>query len=244
MIIDLGLAARGKVVGHRRARLGVDLPALEEEVVEQPVGRADDHAAAASAAPARPSQARSPRCLSRSQPLAHRRRRRRGGNRAAAAPRSASGRTSALTALLRLMSSLPQASPSMSSDSLSAAGPSRRLRASARVPRPLLGVQRARDALVEPAVAQIGDIIRDHPASDLEPAAEALLEHLDVADAVLEADDQRAGRRMFGDLGRRLRVAPLLTVSAMTSRFLQSLPGRSDNRLRPAASAPAIRYSR
>ena len=30
------------------------------------------------------------------------------------------------------------------------------------------------------------------PARDLEPAAEALLEHVDIADAVLEADDRRA----------------------------------------------------
>src|SRR4051794_21041813 len=39
-IIDLGLASRGEVVGHRRAGAGVDRLDLEEEVVEMKSGEA------------------------------------------------------------------------------------------------------------------------------------------------------------------------------------------------------------
>ena len=54
------------------------------------------------------------------------------------------------------------------------------------------------------AVAEIGDIVLDHSARDLEPPAEPTLEHIDIADAVLEADHQRAGFGVFRNLRRRL----------------------------------------
>src|SRR5439155_2806168 len=63
-----------------------------------------------------------------------------------------------------------------------------------------IGVKFAAYALVEAALAQIGDIIFNHAAGDFEPSAEALPERLDVADAVLEADHQRSRRGMGGDL--------------------------------------------
>ena len=65
---------------------------------------------------------------------------------------------------------------------------------------PVLGVEMARDAFVEPAVAEISDIVRNHAPRDLEPVAKLLAQHVDVADAVLEADDQRALARMRADL--------------------------------------------
>ena len=75
--------------------------------------------------------------------------------------------------------------------------------------RPVLGIEIARDAFVEPAVAEIGDIVRNHAPRDLKPVAELLTQHVDVADAVLEADDERALARvranLFGGLLRLLR---------------------------------------
>src|SRR5258708_5778395 len=63
---------------------------------------------------------------------------------------------------------------------------------------------------MEAAFAEIGDIILDHSASDLEPAAEPMLEHVDVADPILEADHQRPGFGVGGDLrGRFGGVAAL-----------------------------------
>ena len=58
----------------------------------------------------------------------------------------------------------------------------------------------AGDALMEMAVAEIGDVIGDHSADDREFAVQFPFEHVDIADAVLQADDGRAGapeRRNF-----------------------------------------------
>ena len=106
----------------------------------------------------------------------------------------------------------------MSSDSLSAAGPPPirfgQRRASPRGPRRKV----AGDALVEAAVAEIGDVVRHHAAHDLEAAAEPCFEHVDIADAVLEADDHRAVCGACSAISLAASaVAPLLTQSRMIS---------------------------
>ena len=141
MIIDLGLAAGGKVVGHRRARLGVDLPGLEEEVVEQPVGRSRSPMAAARVAAGPTFAGLIPARRSRRSAFALAPRRQRVDSRARFSSSISVRPDSALTALLRLMSSLPQARPSMSLDSRSAAGRRRLARPIARVSRRSLGPQ-------------------------------------------------------------------------------------------------------
>ena len=99
----------------------------------------------------------------------------------------------------------------MSSDSRNAARPAARCLASARVASAFLGEQIAGDALVEASVAEIGDVERDHPPRDIEAAAQGLRQQLEIADAVLEADDQRAVRPCGGDVARRVGRGPLLT---------------------------------
>src|SRR5262245_56079656 len=58
----------------------------------------------------------------------------------------------------------------------------------------------ARDALVEAALAEEGDVVLDHAADDLEAVAELCLQHVDVADAILEADDRRVIAAVLSDL--------------------------------------------
>ena len=206
-IIDLGLAARGEVVGHRRARLGVDLPALEEEVVEQPVGRADHQRQQARRRPAPTLAGSMPARLKQAQPLAHARRRRRGGSRAACSSSSRVRPDSALTALLRLMSNLPQARPSMSLGQLAAPpGRRRRASASARVSAPVLGAQIARDAFMETALAQIGDVVRHHPARDLGSGRRARASSTStLLMPFWKLMTSAPSLRMLGDVARRLR---------------------------------------
>jgi hypothetical protein len=50
------------------------------------------------------------------------------------------------------------------------------------------------------------------------------LEHLDVADAILEADNGRAGPSVGGDFLRGISVAPLFTQSAMMPASARESP--------------------
>src|SRR5690348_1348263 len=75
---------------------------------------------------------------------------------------------------------------------------------------PAVGPKLAGHALVESPLAYRRDVVWDHAARDLEAAAEALLQHFDVADAVLETDDGCPLATMLRDLlRRRHRVAAL-----------------------------------
>ena len=65
-------------------------------------------------------------------------------------------------------------------------------------------VKRPGHALVEAALAQVGNVEGNHAARNLEASAEPALKHVDVADAVLERDDGRRSIAVLGDLGRRL----------------------------------------
>ena len=90
----------------------------------------------------------------------------------------------------------------MSLDRRSAAGPSPIAPASARVSGRSSANRCPGDAFVEMAVAEIGDVERDHPANDPEAIAELAFQHVVIADAVLEADDHRAVAPMLGDVAR------------------------------------------
>jgi hypothetical protein len=61
----------------------------------------------------------------------------------------------------------------------------------------------------------------------LEAAAESLLQHFDIADAVLEADDRRAFAAVFGDLRRRFCRVPALHRDADNIRFAKRFRARA-----------------
>ena len=89
----------------------------------------------------------------------------------------------------------------MSSDSLSAPGPRRRS-AIACVASRLFAPKMARDAFVKAAVAEIGDVEADLPRAISKRPRRPSFQHLDIADAVLEADDVAPVAAVLRDLGR------------------------------------------
>jgi hypothetical protein len=55
---------------------------------------------------------------------------------------------------------------------------------------------------METSIAQIGNVVGHHSANDIKSVGQMALEYLDVADAILEADNGRAGPSVGGNFLR------------------------------------------
>jgi hypothetical protein len=217
--VDLGLAASREIIGHRRARLGVDLPRLHEEIVEQPVGGAD-HPRQHPRTDGADLGGLDAGLVEQAQPLAHR-----------------TSENAPIVALAQLLEQRParqgadrvvevdqELAPRKAEHIVRqfqrSGGSANSLRQLARF-RAVVGIEIARDPLMEAPVPQIGDIVGHHPSHDGEALAKLALQHLDIADPVLEADHHRTVAATFGDLFRRVGGRPALDAQRDDARIGQ-----------------------
>ena len=102
----------------------------------------------------------------------------------------------------------------------------------------------AGDGFMEAAVAEIDDIVADHSPNDLEAAAKALFQHLDVADAVLEAHHRRTVAAVLVDFRSGFGGAPALHRNEDDVGVSKRLRAAAIVDVARREDVPACRYDR